>query len=78
MGFRAWLRGLLEDDVYGSQYEIAEAFGVKQPTINHWLQGLRQPDRESCIRISEASGEPLVHIMEMVRQDTREPLPKAV
>lgn len=69
MGFRAWLRGLLEDGMYRSQYEMADAFGVKQPTINHWLHGSRQPDLESCARISKATAKPMADIWEMVHSD---------
>ena len=56
MGFRAWLRGLLEEGMYRSQYEMAEAFGKKQPTINHWLHGIRQPDL-GVLRSHFGSGE---------------------
>ena len=73
MGFRAWLRGLLEEGMYRSQYEMAESFGVRQPTINHWLHGARQPELESCALISEATGKPMAEIWEMVRADTGEP-----
>ena len=69
MGFREWLRGLLKNRTYRSQYEMAEAFSVKQPTVTHWLQGKKRPDRESLGPVSEASGKPLADLYEMVRQD---------
>ena len=72
MGFRAWLRGLLDEGKYRSQYQMADAFGVKQPTVNHWLQGERLPDRDRCSLISDATGEPVGRIMEMVSRDARE------
>jgi len=72
MGFRAWLRGLLDNGTYRSQYEMADAFRVKQPTVNHWLHGRKRPDLESLSYVSEATGKPLADIWEMVRQDARE------
>ena len=74
MSFRAWLRGLLDEGTYRSQYQMAEAFGVKQPTVNHWLKGLKRPELESCSRISAATGKPLVEIVEMVRREEKEPI----
>jgi len=71
MGIRAFLRGLLESGMYRSQYEMADAFESKQPTVNHWLQGVRFPNRESCVKISSATGKPLVEIVDMVHEDTR-------
>ncbi|KKL50005.1 hypothetical protein LCGC14_2309800 [marine sediment metagenome] len=69
MGFREWLRGLLKNRTYRSQYEMAQAFSVKQPTVHHWLHGKKRPGRESCGHISDATGKPLADIYEMVRQD---------
>ena len=73
MGFREWLRELLEKGEYRSQYDMAEAFKVKQPTINHWLHGKKRPDLDSCGRISEATEKSLADIYEMVRLDARTP-----
>jgi len=66
MGFRAWLRGLLKDGVYRSQWEMADAFAVTQAAVNYWLSGRSRPDLESCGRISEVTGKPLAEIYEMV------------
>jgi transcriptional regulator with XRE-family HTH domain len=71
MGLRAFLRGLLQAGVYRSQYQMAEVFGSHQPTVNHWLRGKRFPGRESCVKISKATGRPVDEIVEMVAEDTR-------
>ena len=71
MSFRAWLRGLLREGKYRSQYQMADAYRVKQPTVANWLRGAKLPDLESCSHISEAEGVPLADIAEMVRQDAR-------
>ena len=71
MGFRAWVRTLLEDKEV-TQTILAERWGVKQPTIAHYSAGTRHPDRERSALISEAEGRPLADIVEMVRQDARE------
>jgi DNA-binding transcriptional regulator YdaS (Cro superfamily) len=71
MGLRAFLRGLLEKGVYRSQYQMAEAFETKQPTLNHWLQGVRYPGRKSCAKISRATGKSLGEIVAMVDEDIR-------
>jgi len=78
MGIQAFLRGLLEAGVYRSQYDMADAFESKQPTVNHWLQGVRFPNRESCVKISTATGKPLVEIVDMVHEDTRAAISEAV
>lgn len=75
MGFREWLRGLLEKGVYESQVDMAEAFQMTQPTISFWLSGHSSPDLDSCGRISEATDKSLAEIYEMVRQDARETSP---
>ncbi len=70
MSFRQWLRELLDQGQYRSQYQMAAAFGSKQPTINHWLRGSRRPDLGSCAKISKAIGKPLTDIVEMVLDDS--------
>ena len=70
MGFRAWVRELLEDT---TQMELANRWQIGQSTIAHYKAGTRQPDRERSALISEAEGRPLADIVEMVRQDAREP-----
>ena len=77
MGLSTYLRGLLEAGVYRSQYHMAEVFGSKQPTVNHWLQRVRFPSRESCLKISIATGKPLVEIVDMVHEDTRAAISEA-
>ena len=69
MSFRAWLRGLLENGTYRSQHQMAKAFKVKQPTVNHWLHGRKRPEVESLSHVSEATGKSLADIWEMVKQD---------
>ena len=71
MSFRAWLRRLLKEGKYRSQYQMADAYRVKQPTVANWLRGAKLPDLESCSHISEAEGIPLADIAEMVRRDAR-------
>jgi transcriptional regulator with XRE-family HTH domain len=71
MGLSAFLAGLLEAKVYRSQYEMAERFNSSQPTVNHWLQRKRFPGRESCVKISKATGRTVDEIVEMVEEDTR-------
>jgi hypothetical protein len=39
--------------------------------VNHWLQRVRFPGRASCVKISIATGRPLVDIVDMVHEDTR-------
>ena len=70
MGFREWVRTLLEDEEV-TQTVLAGRWGVAQPTIAHYRRGTRQPDRERSALISEAEGRPLADIIEMVRQDAR-------
>lgn len=73
MGFRVWLRGLLEEKtVYKSQYDLAERVGISQPTVANWLKGIRHPDRDRCDLISKATGKPVAEILEMVLMDARE------
>ena len=71
MGFREWLRELLEKGEYGSQVEMANAFKVTQPSISFWLSGHSSPDLDSCGRISEVTDKSMADIYEMVRRDAR-------
>ena len=72
MGFRDWLRRLLEGGVYESQAEIARAVGVTEGAVSLWLSGERRPDRERCDLISTATGLPVGDIVEMVSRDARD------
>jgi hypothetical protein len=56
---------------------MADAFETKQPTLNHWLQRVRFPGRESCAKISRATGKTLDQVVEMVDEDTRAAVPEA-
>ena len=75
MGFREWLRELLEKGVYESQVEMAEAFQMTQPAVSFWQSGHSSPDLKSCGRISEATDKSMAEIYEMVRLDARTPSP---
>jgi transcriptional regulator with XRE-family HTH domain len=72
MGFREWLRRLLEERMFGNQEQLAERVGITQSSISNYLTGARRPDMERCILISEATDIPLADIVEMVRKDARD------
>lgn len=43
-------------DCVGSQSALAEAIGVKQPTISEWVRGDRPVPIERCVDIERATG----------------------
>ncbi len=71
MSFRQWLRELLAQGRYPSQYRMAKEFRVSEAAVTLWLKGEHRPGLESCAKISEATGKPLADIWELVRMDDR-------
>jgi len=71
MSFRAWLRELKKREGW-TQAQMAEKFHVRQPTVSFWLVGRSLPQLSSCGYISEATGQTLAEIAEMVRRDARD------
>jgi repressor LexA len=55
MGFREWLREKLKEKNI-SQFELARLSGVSQSAISRWLRGLRDPDRDSILKVARALG----------------------
>lgn len=63
MGISQWLREMLKE--YGSSYDMARALGLREPTLNRWLNGRRVPSASSCIRLARATGTPIEVVLRM-------------
>lgn len=49
-------------DSFTTQYEMAMAVGVSQPTVNGWLKGNKKPSFKVAKRIEERFGIPKENI----------------
>ena len=71
MSISHWLREMLKE--YESSYEMALALGVREPTLNRWLNGKRTPSASSCIKLAEATDTPVEDVMRMAYGDGDRP-----
>lgn len=67
MGISQWLREMLRK--YGSTYDMALALGVREPTLNRWMNGRRVPSASSCLKLAEATGTPVQDVIRMAYGD---------
>lgn len=58
-----------------SNSAFAGMIGVSQVTVHRWIKGTRFPDKETILRIEDATGR-MVKPADWFSQDARRPAPK--
>ena len=71
MSISAWLREMLKG--YRSTYDMALALGIRESTLNRWMNGRRIPSVPSCIKLAEATDTPLDEVVRMAGLGDGEP-----
>jgi len=65
--FHKWLDNKIRDSEYRGQDEFAEAIGVSQSAVSHWIGGISVPTTTSMTKIREALGLSEEEVWEAIR-----------